>query len=251
MLSYRGGIKNARCSVIPTPTVTTRRDNTPPARRTTTGTTPTLRGTTLAAARTRLPAPSGAITPTTRVPRVVRHINSPPPPLKDLLSQHSPLQAPQPSLPPLRTTQACASDPHGTVATRTRVSQATSARIDLSMVNSTLRLHRQHHTRSCRLPLKMLARNISQESPTPLSRPTFFTPPTPPRPTFNINHSTKGWLPCSSGWFEVWAGGGGHVELFHDVPVSVPPRCTTLRHACHWRNFGGSCQSRGRQANSS
>ena len=41
----------------------------------------------------------------------------------------------------------------------------------------------------------MLTRSIPQESPTPL---------TPLRPTFNINHSTKGWPPCSTGWFEGW-----------------------------------------------
>ena len=63
------------------------------------------------AAQTRLPASSGPNTPTARVPGVVHHNNSPhPPPLTDLLTQPSPFQAPQPSLPPLRTTPACASD---------------------------------------------------------------------------------------------------------------------------------------------
>ena len=174
-----GGNTNATCSAIPTPTATNRRDNTPPASPTAAGTTPTLRDTALAAARTRLPAPSGAITPTTRVPRVVHDSNSLPPPLTDPLPRPSPFQVLQPSLPPLRTTQICASEPLSTMETRTRVYQAPSTPIDLSMVNTTSRLHQQHHTRPYRVPLKMLARIIPQESLTPRTRPTLFTPPTP------------------------------------------------------------------------
>ena len=51
----------------------------PAASPTTAGTTPTLRDTALAAAQTRLPAPSGPTAPTTRVPSVVHHNNSAPP----------------------------------------------------------------------------------------------------------------------------------------------------------------------------
>lgn len=57
-------------------------------------------------------------------------------------------------------------------------------------------------------------------------------------------HSTKGWRPCSSGWFKVWAGGGRHAEPFLDASL-----CVTLHHACHCQIFCGSHQSRGRHDN--
>ena len=102
---------------------------------------------------------------------------APPPP------QDQPLPAPN--------NVTCASDPHSTVATQTRVSQIPSAPIDLSMVNATSRLHQRHHTRPCRLHFKILARIIAQESPTPLTRPTLFTPlhPSNPPPT-RLEHLT-------------------------------------------------------------
>ena len=162
-----GGSTNATCSVIPTPTASTQRDNTPPANPTIAGTTPTLRDTALAAARIRMLAPSGAITPTTRVPRVFRHSNSPPPPLTDPLQQLSPFQAPPASLPLLGTTHTC--------APAARVIQAPSAPISLSMVNTTSRLHKQHHTQPYRVPPRMFARTLPQESLTPPTRPTLFT----------------------------------------------------------------------------
>ena len=48
-----------------------------------------------------------------------------------------------------------------------------------------------------------------------------YPPNSPPRPIFSIKHSTKGYPPCLSGWFEVWAGGSGHSEHFHKAPLYI------------------------------
>ena len=133
-------------SAIATPTAPTRTGNSSAGFPTTAGTIPTVRDSTLAAVQTRLPASIGETTPTIKVPSEVHHNNSLPPPLTDPLLQLSPFQAPQTSLPSLRTMQTSASSPHSTVASCNHVNAAYSAPADMSIVNTTSRLHVQHHT---------------------------------------------------------------------------------------------------------
>ena len=132
------------------------------------------------AAQARLPASSGANAPTASVPRVVHQSNYPPPSAHEPPSIAITVSGSTPQPPSIPNNANVRLGSAQQVATRTRVNRAPSAPIDVSMVNTTPRLHQRRHTRPYRIPLKMLAGTIPQESLTPLTRPTLFTPPTPP-----------------------------------------------------------------------
>ena len=169
------------------------------------------------AAQTRLPAFSREYTPTAGVPKVVYHNNP--------LPQPSLFQPTQPSLPPVPNNANVRLGSAQQVATRTRVNRAPSAPIDMSIVNTTSRLHQRRHTRPYQIPLKMLARTIPQESLTPLTRPTLLTPPATPDLPSTLTTRTRVGLLVQTVGFGFGQEGAGTLS-----PSTTPASLLDTRH---------------------